>query len=314
MTTHAINSGAINAVPFPGAEVGLSAVELTGTVRVVCSVGPITLQLTAPATTTASAVAGTITTKSRIQIGATTQCTAMTADIEPRVLVHVQAVQPAEAIVACAAFNKLQVAATTQGTGAGSVDSLIRTGLFANATASAVTAVSGRTLAHVSGSISALASTTTDSVIKAFKAASTTGVATTAASLTISSRLSATTTAAAACADIGTSRKWVVTPSTVASAIVGDITLGMKIATGLVSVATASTGEPVALIKRGTGADTTAQAITSSPLTGRKLQTQASVVATAITYTAASDYGVTIPAPSERQMVVPEYERRMKAA
>ena len=80
MSKNAVNSGAINAVGFPGAEQGDSVIQLVGTVTVVGTLAGLKLRLTASAPAAPKATTGASIIR-RLAIGAAIACVASASSV-----------------------------------------------------------------------------------------------------------------------------------------------------------------------------------------------------------------------------------------
>lgn len=87
--------------------------------------------------------------------------------------------------------------------------------------------------------------------------------------------------------------------------------MGVKMAVGAVCTASANAASGVRS-KMATAASTQASAVPASTLIRINLTAKAIAVATAIPSVVAYDFATEIPAPVDRQIVVPPYDRTMK--
>ncbi len=309
MTVGALNSGAINAVPFPQAEAGLSLVQLLGTIEVSGSIPALYTRRTVGASTTACANgAAGITfrlqadatavaqakcsahnrTKVRNNV-ATTEVTATTA-AEVLVKHRLSAIQPVRATVACAAVIKVARAASTQ----------------ARAT---VATVAAKTRVPRTAATPARATPSAIAFVKVRRQATTPAKGLSTAHIKLVHRLSATTFVRGLGTAVSTNEIWL----------------------GATALAKATT-QANALRKRRLGAVTAPSAITQVGLAGVRYklaaqtigeadgsaqiilahQVSATTTAEAITRSAATDYGIAMPAPAERLMFVSASERSME--
>lgn len=310
MTQNAINGSAINQTSFPGAEAGLSLVQLVGTVQVTCSIPSVSLRLTAVAATQATA-SGTISTSKRTQFtcqvsaAATTSATALN-----------NRRNGATGIAVCAASAgvglKYRPSATASGTAfASPVSGYLHAARNAIALCIASTpATAARTLTRRSAITEGVAGTTANSVRKVPSHASGNAFATVIASIRFRNRLGASTIPTAGFAvstRFNVRRGASVAPSAVVSALVRtNINLALPVQS---AVATAS--EVLSLRKMSFGATTQANAYANATIRLR-YRLSGSVVARALAQSAASDFASAMPAPAERLMKVPASRRRME--
>jgi hypothetical protein len=218
MTTSAINTGAINALSFPGSQDGLSLVDLVGNVIVTCSVATLSLNLTASAATTPQA-----------------RCSTSTLIIKYRP----SAPATGAAVVAVDAVVKARLSAFAAGA---ATSTPFATGIKRSSSAQSDASATGSVVAYVmatrSASAIALASansgankkisfggaTSGTAVASAFAVrgirlgADNPALATTIASMSLRSGIAATTTATASATSIGRASK-IATASVIGAAV-----------------------------------------------------------------------------------------------
>lgn len=311
MTSSALNSGAINATPFPSAEQGASVIELLGDVQVTGSISGIALALTAIATTQPTAT-GVATTRRKLGIGATTAPSAVVTNISPRYRV------PSETSVVCVAQTstpsinvKGYTSASTSATAATTASASVSVKRSASTQPSATSSAAGSTkrvplVATTTAQASASTPTARSKVrLSAINQATALG----AGRIVFKKRVQATTPANAA------------SSSAAQSFIPRSATL----------LAKASGNKPAACVRLATASIWSAAAVATSGVLTRlrpmaqaaagvssvatpeiRITLSAQAAAQAITYSAAADFSVTLPAPPERQIVVPPYDRVMK--
>lgn len=310
MTQNAINGSAINRTSFPGAEAGLSLVQLVGTVQVTCSIPSVSLRLTAVAATQATA-SGTISTSKRTQFtcqvsaAATTSATALN-----------NRRNGATGVAFCATSAGVGLAYRTGASTAGAaLGSIVGDYLAAARGASAVcvadTPATGAltltyrnaiALATANGAVDAFRKVPSQAVGNAFV----TGVA----GINFRNRLGATTTPTAGftvSTRFNVRRGASTEPSAVVSAIVRtNINLALP-----VQAAVATAPEVLALRQMSFGATTQANAYADATIRV-KYRLSGSAIARAVAQSAASDFASAMPAPAERLMKVPASNRRME--
>lgn len=307
----AINTGAINHVSFPGAEEGLSLVELTGTVEVTCALSAITLRLTASASTSPAAVGSSPNTTARALLAAITVPTALAS-----AAARTKIAAPAQALVASADTTvigrlRFSLSAPSTATAAASVGSYVRAAKSASATASATASAGGRTVVPRSASTACAATTAASALRYRRTAASTSATSTLLASTTAIIRPGATTSAVASVQ--ATARSSVRRgASTSAVADAAPVVAGVKLLTyPQPAVASALAGAIAAQQLCVTGATGVATSSGSASI-AYKFRLGATVQGSMISTAAAADYGITQSAPTERLMIVPASDRRME--
>lgn len=308
----AINSGAINHVSFPGAEEGLSLIDLTGTVEVVCALSAIRLRLTASAGTVASATGSAPGVKIRAQLAAVFAPTAVTSAGVLTKIAALPDAQIASAVPQVAGVLRFVAAATTTCSASASVGSYVRATRSASTSATGNGAVMSRSLIPRAASTSAVATTTSSSLrarrIPASTIASAIGVSATKARY----RLGASTsgTAAVSTPTLRTkvrrsaSTSAVATPAPAAFAIKGLVFPAPQVASAVAASIAARQ-----LCATAGSTDSSAQGSSGIALL---YQLGATIQGSMISTAAAADYGITQAAPTERLMIVPASDRRME--
>lgn len=309
MTKNAINGNAINEVSFPGAEAGLSLVELLGTAEVACSIPSVSLRLTAFATTAPEADGSASTTK-RTQldclVGAFAACAATAQTLRP-----VQATTAA--ICSATAQNRLayRLNAAAAGSAAAAVTGFCFAARGASTAPVATTYTAGaRTLVPRLAATTGVAGTVVEALRKVPSTATGQAQAIGIGSITFRNRLAATATATAV--NAATTRFNLRASASAGPSAVGAVTARRNLAMSLppqTALAIAYGIEPQMLISLG--AFTQANALTDATIR-MNYNLSGSVVARAIAQSAASDFASAVPAPSERLMKVPASNRRME--
>ena len=310
MTINAINGGAINAVSFPGAEAGLSLVQLIGTVEVTCSIPSVSLRLTAFATTQPRA-AGSASTTKRTQFDCQTSASAFTS-----AAALVNRKHGASAVAVCTTSAGVGLAyrsgATTSGTALASASNdylSVPRGASATCSATAQT-TAARTLVYRDA-------ITTPSALPAVTAfrkvpSEATGSAYVAgvAGITFKSRLiSATEPEALTTASTRFNLRAGASTVPVATSVVSA---RRNLNLALIAQSAVATCFDIDPIRRMVfAAPTQANAFADATI-ALKYSLSGSAVASAIAQSAASDFASAMPAPSERLMKVPASNRRME--
>lgn len=312
MISHAINSGAINAVPFPASELGASIVELIGTIEVVCEPASINLRITSAATSAPTATLLASTT-SKIQLGATTQPGAVAADITPKQKIKQSAATTGVAVVASSMILRCRNSASAQATGTGTALSYQLAKRSASVSPKALTSASSLKYLYRSASIAGVATVGSISAKSKIRfSISRSAAAIGMAGLSIKSKLTATTAAKALTQAQGLSYLRLQASTSYA--------IGLSVANARLSIqatlpaqpAVANSGWLSTKMKFGPAAQSAASATTQQIKASLGLLVSATTTANAIVYSSATDYATKIPAPSERQIVVPAYDRTMK--
>lgn len=308
----AINSGAINHVSFPGAEEGLSLIDLTGTVEVVCALSAIRLRLTASATTTASANGSTPGTNIRAQLAAVFAPTAVTSAGVLTKIAALPDAQIASAVPQVTGALRFVAGATTTGAASSTAGSYVRTTRSASTSATGNGAVMSRSLIPRAASTSAVATTTSSALRYRRTPASTvafaSGVATTRVRFRLGAPTSGTATASTPTLRIkvrrSASTSAVATPTPAAFAIKGLIFPAPQAASAVAASIAARQ-----LCATAGSTDASAQGSSGIALL---YQLGATIQGSMISTAAAADYGITQAAPTERLMIVPASDRRME--
>lgn len=312
-TTETINSGAINHVGFPGAEDGVSLVEMTTEVTAVAVISSVSLRLTARAATTASGLALPAGDYLQVRIGASTGAG---ADASAASQIKIQVLPQPQASVAVTVARPIL---------------RIRGGATVGATA-AVPTVGARTLVRRSAQVSGVASVSGSSFKRAFRGASSGARAVVPATLALRRAHVSATTNSQATHSISATRRFRLSASAIGTSqgSVAEIVMrsvgasGSAFAQWSVSAGlylftapnpiSASSSSPSlnAGLRSRVGASGLASAASSSALAALRYRTGASTTAWVSSSIAAADYSVTIPAPDERRMVLPAMNRRME--
>lgn len=308
--THALNSGALNVVPFPAAEQGSSIIELLGTVEVTASIATIRLRVTAGAATAPTAnCTGSL--RMKIGLGAATQAAAACADITARSKVKNDATGTASAYGTAGYIVKLNSTATATPSAVCTATSYQITKRSATVVASGLGSATGYKYAYRSATTVAQAvQSAITTKRKTGGAGSTVGSATGSASIILKNRLSATVAPTASTSGFAY-RIMRLTPLGTPSGI-GSASAILKIYAAPVPVSPSATVSSGTKMKFGPGATATPSAVSETVNIVFKLHLGASTEATAIAYAAGSDFASKLPAPLERQIVVPPYDRTMK--
>jgi hypothetical protein len=309
MTVGAINSGAINAVPFPQAEAGLSLIQLVGTVEVTGSISSLSTRRVVGATTVASAH-GTADIVFQQQVGATTEPRAVVLVVNvPRVTDNTATASARAPTAAAIVLTRRNSALrTAQAVVSGKAVIKVRRSAAATAVAT-VSQIDAQTLVARLATTPARAITSALLTVEAFRSATTVARATSTSRIQLRHR----STAHAIASALGTAlsaNKLVAGATTSAVASVSAVSRRKIRFTARVVSAAASQNNLVGLNYRF-GATATASANGVSGM-GLKYLTNATTVAEAITSSAATDYGIRMPAPLERLMFVPTTERNME--
>jgi hypothetical protein len=307
-----INSGAINHLSFPATETGLSVIQLLGTVEISGTIGgSLYILRTASAATNAVASTPNIVAKARMQLGATTACSAVTQATAlskirvtavpqevlawPEVSVGLRyrfsAQQQASAVVSAVAFAKTFKTAVTSG--------------------AAVPFVSADTRLRRSASVVCSATTSAFAGRKPQRSAST--VAQVVSQASVASRISPhAETVATAVSSVSTRVNLRRSALTTAAAVTSTPTLvRLRLAYPNPEVATAFCSE-IALRRRMPLVAFGLAFAENAASAASKFRMSATTVAEAVAFSAAADYAVAAPAPVERLMIVPASDRRME--
>ncbi len=311
--SNALNSGALNEVPFPGSEDGLSLVQMIATVQVDCTMGDITLIRNATATTSARARVYGVGTEAQFLLGASGQAQARPAEVT--------------------ALRKIRIlgAATTVATVRSEASCNIKARLGADTAASAEVSVRSYNAGRVNAATTARAFVSSPPAVNyVFRAAATLAQART----TVNGLRKRPSSASATGRCDGTARiqftRQIGAPTQTSA--LGFANNYVKRRTSATTTARATPGSAESAIKRRVSARATpgayAQpalgtlafrpgAATSPRATGTaralfRIQASASTTARAIAQSAAMDYGIAMPSPAERLMFVQASERYME--
>ncbi len=310
MTKNAINGSVINKASFPGAEAGLSLVELIGTVEVTCSIPSVSLRLTTVAATTPTAN-GTASTTKRTQFVCNASPSAVTS-----ATALVNRKHGASVVATCIATAGIGLAyrssATTSGIALASASNgylAVSRGASVSCTATAQTAAA-RTLVYRGASIAGTAAPMVTALRKVPSQAAGSAMALGVAGINFRNRLIASIVATV---ESSVSTRFNVRrgASTIPRAVVSG-TARRNVRLVLVEQTASATPSNVSPISRiRFGATAQANAYVNATI-GMKYRLSGSTVASAVAQSAASDFASAMPAPSERLMKVPASNRRME--
>lgn len=311
MITHALNSGAINAVPFPGAEEGASVIDLLGTVEVTGSLSAISLRLTATARTSPSAVCSVNNVKSRMQLQATTAPSAVATNTDVQSRITLAGNTSGECSTAAAIVVKFNTSALTEAAAQVSVSSYQYAARSASATASATATANCVKYFYRGAETTGSASVSVpDARIKL-----TPGVASAQPSviptvgIILAHQLAATSSpTAVASADAARVMSFAASATPSASASAG---VQLRVATAI-AVQPSANGSAGTTMRYGLFAQEQARAIAADTTLQLNILLGAGTSAQAVASAAGADFASKLPAPFERQIVVPPYDRTMK--
>lgn len=311
--TITINSGAINTVPFPGAEEGSSLVELIGEVIVTCAISSVTLIVTAGAATEPSAVTSSPTARIRSQIGASTTAQVVAGASALSRVPALPSPETGSAIVSPVGIRlSVKASASTTGSAPGAVGSYVRTTRSASTVAASTASASALKRNFNGANTTAQAATYSANALRKIRLGATTKPeVTSAVAIAVAYRTGASTVASAP----GTAysrRSLPVSASTTTTSAGAATAYYRRLAFPDVQAAAAVANAGV-LSKVFLSAAVEPVAITSA---GVRLTSRlsASVEAGALAISAAADYAIAAPAPEERLMFVPASDRRMEVA
>lgn len=310
MTKNAINGSVINKASFPGAEAGLSLVELVGTVQVTCTIPSVSLRLTAVAATVPAA-AGTASTTKRTQFDCQISASAFTS---ATALVNRKHGASAAAVCTTSAGVGLayRSGATTSGIALASASNgylAVSRGASVSCTATARTAAA-RTLVYRGASIAGTAAPMVTALRKVPSQAAGSAMALGVAGINFRNQLIASIVATVV-SSVSTRFNVRRGASTIPRAVVSG-TARRNIRLVLVEQTASATPSNVSPIRRMVFAAPT-QANAYADATIRvQYRLSGSTVASAVAQSAASDFASAMPAPSERLMKVPASNRRME--
>lgn len=310
MSNNAINGNAINEASFPGAETGLSLVQLVGTVEVTCSIQSVSLRLTAFATTEAKAH-GTFSTSKRTLFSCETAGSAL-ASASALVKRPNGAASSAVAMTSSFACLKYIFSAATPGAAlVPSVNGYIAAARGATVNCHAMTLpAEANTLVSRGVVVAPTAITSAVALRKVPSLATGSAFASAVAGMSFKNRLAAFTEAKVMPSAstrfnvrVGSSAK----PEAVVYAG-SRKNINLALMPQAVS-ATSSVIAPIQLLKFSAAAQ--ANALASATIRV-KYSLSGFTVASAIAQSAASDFASAMPAPAERLMKVPASNRRME--
>lgn len=307
--TQAINSGQINETGFPGSQEGLSLVGMIGAVTVVCAVSTIALAQAVAGSTTAQATtsAGIVV---KFQGSASTTAAATTSVIENHKRVTALTATSGACTGSARPRLKYVLSASSTPTFDYSVTIRTRTGLWARAVCGATgSTISERVYVSRFATTTprAISSAGVVSKVSLGATATPTAVARSYAALTSSLSASATPTAVTSATR---KIKSIASASTSGEAVTSADAIFNR--TNSASTTARAIGQPVvAGFLRSFTASVKAQAH-GSAYAGVKLVATGNTLARAITTATAADYGITLPAPSDRLMLVPADTRNME--
>jgi hypothetical protein len=311
MANRTINSGAINAVPFPGAEQGLSLVELVGTVELVCEIPSVTLRINIGAATDADAVPGSATTFKKSRLGASVVASAgstASARIKVRVIPAATPVATASASIKITHTFEAETlgSASVAATAFDYVKRQAQISAVAQPSATAVTRVERRaqTSGLGLGSVTALR--------KRPVGAFTQGASTLTAGIKLRQGVTAETTCVAS-ESSPLSRVRVRRAGSTIGTATWSVSAFRKLITVPYSIEALAVVYPV-LSYRGMyiSPSTAPEAVAAEAGIYLKYFLSADATGSPITVAAAADYSTTQPAPAERLMTVPVDDRRME--
>jgi hypothetical protein len=309
MTSYALNTGAINETPFPGAETGLSLIELLGTVEVTCQIPSFTVRLTGGASTRPSASGSASTTKRALLsatqgVSATCLSTALTK-------IGVAGQTASTATTSAGVGIALRESAETQAQAAYfTVNSYVSAKNSASVISVANSDVSGQTYVPRGATTTAAASCLSNSERKLAAYIEQRAQATAQAGIVMrnaSGGITSGSVVATAASRISALRG----ASTLASAS-GEFSALIKLlrypnvqpATAICNSIEANRGISFA-------ASTTANSVANATIR-LQIKVSAEAMGQAITSSAAADYGTAMPAPAERLMTVQGSGRSME--
>ncbi len=312
MTTHAINSGAINAVPFPGAEEGESIVDMSVDVTAVAALSTIKLRLCATAITSGAATVANISARKIINFGASGSCVAAVSCggiTKARVLV-----QASSGVASTSARALLQSRVSAASSGIASalpVGTQCRIVRSASTSGIAATSVGSSKSAYRSAVTAAAAVATVNALRKARVGATTAGLASSSAGVAIKLAAPATTQASAlgsaasqSLVKLGGSTQAIAQESTPILGLLVQVIPFIQSASAVALNANGTITSRLSAIFDG-GCQASA--------TGRlDYRFSAQTVATVSYIIAAADYAAAERAPEDRQMIVTAQDRYMK--
>jgi hypothetical protein len=306
-----INSGAINTVSFPGAEDGLSLVQLIGEVNVATQISSVYLRLTARAATSpvADSSSGVLL---KIAVGASVSCDATSSASAISKVKAFPASQPSYAATLAGVGLKMRLGVS--GSGVAAMQSIAARSiayLSASAEGSATWSVESINKARRGATGAAAAQQNTPLIrTKIPRSATTSAFALTTGAVKAKYRLSASQLATVGWSINGIVENYV-SGSTEAKAIVSVVAYSYD-RVGLTPIQPKATTSAGVRVKHLLSAATDGQSVAPAVNPRLRMNIGASTSAIVSYAAAAADYSVTIQAPIERQMIVPEMNRRME--
>ena len=311
MTSKAINSGAINAVSFPGSESGATLIELIGDVEVLGSISMTYLRVGATGSTTASATTGRPTPRTIALLGATASGQASCSASALRKASVGTASTAANCVTSSGVSARYRIKADTQAyASATPVETFRKSMSLASTPALAVTACNPVRRRSFSAGASAGASTSANALLKVPLSAAARWPIETSASIIITIGVSASSSPSA----VGSSDALLhVIRSAPGLASATGSTPSSKMVFGVSAAgqASAATSSPTVGINALRAAYGVASAISSATAL-QHIRLPASTLAKVESYCLARDFASSVRAPEDRQMVVPENDRTMK--
>ena len=311
MTSKAINSGAINAVSFPGSESGATLIELIGDVEVLGSISMTYLRVGAMGSTTASAATGRPTPRTIALLGATASGQASCSASALRKAFVGTASAAASCVTSSTVSARYGIKAVTQARSSSTtVDTFRKSLSLASTMARAVTACNSVKRCRFSAGSLAAASTSAGALTKVPMSATARWPVTASASIIIEIGVSASSTSTAT-GSIGTLLHVNRYAAAIASAAGSPLQSKMAFGASATANAVAYTSLPATSIRALRAAYGLAIA-DQSVNAMRRVHLSASTSANVKSYCLARDFASSVRAPEERQMVVPENDRTMK--
>jgi len=310
MTIGALNSGQINAVPFPQAEAGLSLIQLVGTVEVVGSISALYTRRVVGASTVASATVPDIVTTMRYQMTAAAAARAIGSTTELLKVTSNQAITPASALGSAGVTLKRRLTAAQSARAVVACGAVIK--VKRTAAVSAVAAsddVAAQTKVPRTAAVQARAQTSAGALVKVSRSATTVARASATAKIKMILRATAAT-APSALGTAATRNKRTTGATTTARAVTAATAL-RKIRFSATATPRANTLDAIGALRISMSAETVSSALGTSGV-ALKYNLGATTVARAVPSAAATDYGIAMPAPIERRMSVPPSERTME--
>jgi hypothetical protein len=310
MISHALNSGPLNGVPFPLAEEGESIIELSGTVEVTLSLDTLYIRRTIGASTRPSAVCAQAETARKAQVSASASGRAIGANGYVMRKVAFAAVTPASAIdVAGVVALRQGIGASTSCSASGNAAATQKGPMAAWVAASAIATVDSYKLTFLSAAAEARAvSAPTVWVKEISRGAGAQASAATRSAISIKSRLSAGAQCLASATAAGLAKVPLsaITPAKAGATVLAGLRAFQR---AQVEVSGYGLVSPAMYMATGAATVATAPGVATQAI---KKTLQAKTIARAIATVGAIDLSSSIPAPLERQIIVPPYDRGMK--